>query len=56
MTTPNQTTRDVDWVAFHLRKVADSNFYGRFTVVLEGGQVRRIIKEESLVPPKISEK
>lgn len=39
------------WAAGIVSSAQKNQFYGKFTIIMEGGIIRRIIKEESIIPP-----
>lgn len=43
--------QDRVWVEGLLAQAQSNHFFGKLVITLEDGQVRRVIKEESLKPP-----
>lgn len=49
--TDDRTVKELIWLRQIFEHADNQNFYGRLTFILEKGRVKRLIKEESLVPP-----
>lgn len=47
-----QDEMDRDWVLGLMSSVQLRAFFGSLTLKFEGGVLKRVVKEESLVPPK----
>jgi hypothetical protein len=41
----------IKWFQDHLRRYMSQKFYGRITLIMEGGDIRRINEERSVIPP-----
>jgi hypothetical protein len=39
------------WLNNIISQIQVKKFYGKITIILEAGEVKRVIKEESLKPP-----
>lgn len=52
----DKEAHDIAWVLSHLRRATSRKFYGRVTIYIEAGRIRRLVKEESVIPPGVSEK
>ena len=51
-TKPESLENALDWARGILQESQESNFYGKISFHMENGVIQRLIKEESLVPPK----
>lgn len=49
-TTTSQETQLV-WLGGLFQQAQRAKFYGKLTIVMEGGYIHRVVKEESLKPP-----
>ena len=48
----SQFEKDSAWLVGLLAQAQTRRFYGKITIVMEEGQIRRVVKEESLRPPE----
>lgn len=47
-----QDESERNWVTGLVAQAQSRKFYGRIALVMENGMVRRVLKEESLLPPR----
>lgn len=58
MSSPQPAKRDEekrdhnDWVSDRIRDLQEADWFGTVTIKMEGGVVKRMILETSLLPPK----
>jgi hypothetical protein len=43
--------KDLQWLKGQMSGLMFHRFYGKITLVMEDGRLRRIVKEESVLPP-----